>query len=341
MAPKAVTLKQVAVAAGVSYQTVSKVLNGHKQVTPETAQRIASAVDALGYHPSYTARSLRTQRSLTIGYSWGPAPPGEANFILDQFLQNMFMAAEAHGYYLLCFPYHADPRQHLATYGALIDSHRVDGFVVSGIEYDDPRIRLLSERDFPFVAFGRSNPESRFPWIDVDGGAGIRAAMTHLIERGHRRIAALAWQANSRVGDNRMAGYFEALAEHGLELDPARIRRGPGTFDFGYQAASELLDLPEASRPTGLVALSDLTALGALRAVAQRGLRAGRDVAVTGFDDAPLVEYAAPALTTVRQPIAAIGQRLIARLLARITSGQQSEPLTELIAPQLMVRDSS
>lgn len=341
MAPKAVTLKQVAQAAGVSYQTVSKVLNGQKQVAKDTADRIASAVEALGYHPSYTARSLRTQRSFTLGYSWPPAPAGDENFILDQFLQNMFLAAEERGYYLLCFPYHSDPEKHLATYASLIESHRVDGFVLSNIEYDDPRVRLLLDRRFPFVAFGRSNSELVFPWIDVDGGHGIRLAMNHLIERGHRKIAALAWPETSRVGNNRMEGYLSVLADNGLAPDPAWIKRGRGSFDFGYRATLELLDLPHPNRPTALIALNDMMAIGALRAVAQRGLRAGRDFAVTGFDDAPLVEYATPPLTTVRQPIAAIGQRLISMLTAQITSDSLPEPLTELMAPQLMVRESA
>jgi DNA-binding LacI/PurR family transcriptional regulator len=338
---KTVTLKQVALAAGVSYQTVSKVLNGQKQVAPQTADRIARAVETLGYHASYTGRSLRTQRSFTIGYSWPPTPVGEENFILDQFLQNMFVAAEERGYYLLCFPFHADSPKHLATYEALIDSHRVDGFVLSNIEYDDQRVGLLLDRTFPFAAFGRSNPERVFPWIDVDGGLGIRLAMEHLFERGHRKVAALAWPEASRVGDNRMEGYFDVLAENGLEPEPAWIKRGRGSFDFGYRATLELLDLPVPNRPTALIALNDMMAMGALRAVAQRGLRAGHDFAVTGFDDAPMVEYATPPLTTVRQPIAAIGQRLISMLMTQIASEAMPEPLTELIAPQLMLRDSA
>src|SRR6266545_7968861 len=123
-----VTLKQVASSAGVSYQTVSKVLNRQIQVTKKTEDRIWEAARTLGYRPSFVARSLRTQRAFTLGYSWPPSAPDQENIDLDQFLQSMFLVAEERGYYLLCFPYHADVDEHLATYNELIETRRVDGF---------------------------------------------------------------------------------------------------------------------------------------------------------------------------------------------------------------------
>lgn len=336
-----VTLKQVAQAAGVSYQTVSKVLNQQMHVSGETEDRIWKAVQTLGYHPNYTARSLRTQRAFTIGYSWPPSPPEQENFILDQFLQNMFAAAKEWGYYLLCFPHHADIQQHLATYSELIESRRVDGFILSNIEYDDPRVHLLLENDFPFAAFGRSNPELIFPWIDVDGGLGIRQAMQHIMEQGHRKIGALAWPLDSRVGNNRMEGYYSVLKEAGITPDEAWVKRGEGRFEFGYHAALELLDLPEAKRPTALIALNDMMAIGALHAANERKLKVGKEFAVSGFDDAPMVQYTFPPLTTVRQPIAEVGQRIISMLMERINQNGLSAPESELIAPQLIVRGST
>jgi DNA-binding LacI/PurR family transcriptional regulator len=341
MAKRHVTLKHVATAAGVSYQTVSKVLNQQMQVSKETEDRIGEAVRALGYHPSYTARSLRTQRSLTIGYSWPPSPPGQENLILDQFLQSMFSAAEERGYYLLCFPFHIDPEKHLATYSALIESRRVDGFILSNIEYNDPRIVLLLEKNFPFVAFGRSNPELVFPSIDVDGGLGIRQAVSHILEKGHRKIAALAWPKDSRVGNNRMEGYFSVLQEAGIVPEPDWIKRGEGCFDFGYRATLELISLPKKVRPSALVALNDMMAIGALQAAKDRGLSVGLDFAVAGFDDAPMVQYTFPPLTTVRQPIAEIGRRIIPMLMEYINSGYPPDPISELIAPQLVARGST
>ena len=336
-----VTLKQVATSAGVSYQTVSKVLNRQIQVTKETEERIWEAARTLGYRPSFVARSLRAQRAFTIGYSWPPAPPDQENIILDQFLQSMFLAAEERGYYLLCFPYLSDVKKHLATYDELIETRRVDGFVLSNIEYDDPRVQLLLERYFPFVAFGRSNPDLVFPWIDVNGGLGIHQSMLHLMEQGHRKIAALAWPQDSRVGNNRMEGYFSALQDAGIKPDPDWIKRGEGVFEFGYNATLELLKLPEDCRPTALIALSDMMALGASQAIKDRGLRVGPDFAVSGFDDAPMVQYTFPPLTTLRQPITEIGQRIIAMLMEYINAGSIPDNPNLLIPPQLIVRSST
>jgi len=341
MIKRHVTLKQVATSAGVSYQTVSKVLNRQIQVSKETEDRIWQAAQTLGYRPSFVARSLRTQRAFTIGYSWPPSAPAQENIVLDQFLQSMFLAAEERGYYLLCFPYHADIKKHLSSYHELIETRRVDGFILSSVEYDDPRVQLLMESNFPFVAFGRSNPDLLFPWIDVDGGQGIRESMLHLLDQGHRKVAALAWPLDSRVGNNRMEGYFSALQEAGITPDFEWVKRGNGVFEFGYKAMLELLDLATDCRPTAVIALNDMMALGACQAIKDRGGVVGRDVAVTGFDDAPLVQYTDPPLTTLRQPITEIGQRIIAMLMEYINTGNLPNNPNVLVAPQLIVRKST
>ncbi len=341
MPKQRVTLKEVASSAGVSYQTVSKVINHQVHISKETEARIWQAVRDLGYHPNYTARSLRSRRSFTIGYSWPPTPPDHANPILDQFLQSMFMAAEERGYYLLCFPYHDDPVKMLATYSELVNTSRVDGFILSSVEYDDPRILLLQESNSPFVAFGRSNPEMVFPWIDVDGGQGIYLAVKHLLAAGHSKIAALAWPKESRVGNNRMEGYFNALEHAGISPESEWIKRGQGNFSFGFQAMQELLDLPKTTRPTALITLNDPMAIGALQAAKERGLQIGGEFAIAGFDDSPMVQYLDPPLTSVRQPVWEVGQRIIPMLLEYIEHGYPPEPPCVLINPQLIVRSST
>jgi DNA-binding LacI/PurR family transcriptional regulator len=341
LARQRVTLKEVATSAGVSYQTVSKVINHQVQVSKDTEERIWQAVHDLAYRPNYTARSLRSQRSFTLGYSWPPSPPDQANPILDQFLQSMFVAAEERGYYLLSFPYHADRSKMLATYRELIDTGRVDGFVLSSVEYNDPRVLLLLESNFPFVAFGRSNPELVFPWIDVDGAAGIASAVKHLLELGHRRIAALAWPESSRVGNNRMEGYFNTLHEAGITADPALVKRGEGRFAYGYKATLELLALPPAERPTALVTLNDLMAIGAMQAVRDSGLEVGEQFAIAGFDDAPMVQYLDPPLTSVRQPVWEVGQQIIPMLLAYIETGHPPDPISKMVSSRLVIRGST
>ncbi len=341
MTSRRITLKDVAASAGVSYQTVSKVINHQVQVSTETEKRIWQAVETLKYRPNHTARALRSQRSFTLGYSWPPSPRDRANPILDQFLQSIFEAAEERGYYLLCFPYHADPQKHLATYDKLIDTGRVDGFILSSIEYQDPRILQLLERNFPFAAFGRSDAELVFPWIDVDGAAGIGMAVRHLLELGHTRIGVLAWPESSRVGNNRMEGYFQSLQAAGINPNPAWIARGEGRFSFGYDATHEMLSLPEKERPTALVALNDPMAVGAMQAAREMNIEVGKQLAVASFDDAPMVQYLNPPLTSVRQPVWEVGQRIIPMLLTYIETGKLPEPRSVLVTPELIVREST
>ncbi len=338
MSPK-VTLKAVALRAGVSYQTVSKVLNGQLQVAPETRQRILEAVQALGYRPNQIARNMRVKRSFMIGYSWVQTSPNQVNHILDQFLTSMVREAEAAGYHLLPFPYREGQEQ-VADYRELIDTGRVDGFVLTSVNYNDPRIHFLMERGFPFVAFGRSNPELDFPWVDVDGADGTRQAVEYLFSRGHRRIAALAWPEDSRVGNERLQGYFQGLQSAGIEICPACLLRGEGTFDVGREMTLRLLDLPAQNRPTALIALNDTMAIGAMYAARERGLEVGRDLAIIGFDDAPMVQYLYPPLSSIRQPIAEAGRKCVEMLVTCL----EGKPLTEkqvLLTPRLILRASA
>lgn len=338
---KRVTIKEVAARANISYQTVSKVINHKVEVLPETAERIWMAVEELGYRPNYTARSLRSQRSRTIGYTWSPTPHGLTNPILDQFLQSMFHTAEQNGYYLLCFPYHEDKARQLAVYSELIDTGRVDGFILSSIEYKDPRIQFLLDRKFPFVGFGRSDDEVVFPYIDVDGEQGVYQSVIHLYEGGRRKIAALAWPEDSRVGNNRLSGYFRAMEECGLSVNERLIARGAGNYEFGYQACDDLMQLPRPLQPDAIVALNDYMAMGAMAAIQKQGLIPGEEVAVTGFDDNPIVQYLRPSLTTIQQPIWDIGQKVIEMLVYQLEKEKMPDPICSLIIPKLIIRQSS
>jgi DNA-binding LacI/PurR family transcriptional regulator len=334
-----VTLKEVAAEAGVSYQTVSKVLNGEGTVAPETATRIWETVERLGYRPNVTARNLRTQSSRLIGYSWKPMAPDQVNPILDKFLTSTVEAAEAAGYHLLLFPMRSGEMAE-NQYRELIITGRVDAFILSSTNYDDPRIQLLNALNFPFVAFGRTNPEWDCPYVDVDGRAGTALATKHLLEEGHRRIAILAWPDDSRTGTARFNGYRQEMEAAGIALDPDWIKRGEGHYDSGYLHTSHLLALPEDRRPTAVVAVDDQQAIGALRAVQDAGLVVGAEFGITGFDDTPGVQLLNPPLTSVRQPIWEVGQRIV-HLLTEILSGQKPDIYQFLLQPQLIARQSS
>ena len=215
----------------------------------------------------------------------------------------------------------------------------VDAYVIAGTHHVDPRPGWLTARGAPFVAFGRpwGEPAASHSWVDVDGAAGTAAVVEHLIAQGHRRIAFVGWPEGSGVGDDRYAGWLRATAAHRL---PTRglVHRGEDGMATGAALTDRLLDL--AQPPTAVVCVSDVMALGALRALDDRGIRPGTQVAVTGFDDSPLATVVRPGLTSVRQPLEAVAEKVIEVLLDHL-HGSRTEPAQVLLDPALVVRDSS
>jgi DNA-binding LacI/PurR family transcriptional regulator len=339
--PKQTTLKDVAKQANVSFQTVSKVLNKKARVSAETEKRIYEAIQALDYHPNFTARSLRVQKNRTIGYSWRPSQPGRYNPILDEFLQGMFQAAENYGYYFLCFPYSLDAQKRVANYKELIRSRRVDAFVLSTVNYEEPGIKFLVENKIPFYAFGRATKDQSFPYIDVDGGAGLQSAVDHLVQQGHQRIGALAWPSDSRVGNDRMQGYFTQIQKHNLPMDDQLVFRGEGTAAVGYAGMERLLELPADIRPTAAVTMNDEMAFGVVAKLRDVNLAPGKDFGVVGFDDIPAARLSKPSLSSIHQPADRIGNLILERLINWLETDKYPDPATELISPELMIRESS
>ena len=333
------TIKDVAKEAGVSIATVSYVLNDKTtSVSEDTRVRVWKAVRKTGYRPNVAARNLRSSQSRLIGYAWHEVPGDRVNPVLDHFTYALARAAEAAGYHVLTFTTpHGDP---IPVYDELIRTRRVDGFVVGSTSYDDARVRFLMEHDFPFVSFGRANPEWDFPWVDVDGQRGVREAVEYLACLGHRRIAMVGWPETSLTGDDRYAGYREGLACSGIAYRADYVIRGEDGEQTGRDALAAWWSLPAEERPTAVVAVTDLTAIGVMNEAEHLGLVVGRDLAVIGFDDAPMTQYLRPALTTLRQPIARVGQEVFT-MLEGLLKGEDVVPRHRLLPPQLIIRESS
>jgi DNA-binding LacI/PurR family transcriptional regulator len=332
------TIKDVAREAGVSIATVSYVLNDKASaVSEDTRQRVWSAVRKTGYTPNVTARNLRSSQSRLIGYAWHEVPSNQVNPVLDQFTYGLARAAEAAGYHILTFTYPIDDP--IPVYDDLIRTGRVDAFVVGSTVYDDLRVRFLLDQAFPFVAFGRSNPQWDFSWVDTDGQRGVRDAVEYLVSQGHRRIAMAAWPVESLSGGFRYAGYLEGLARAGIDFRADYVVRGEHSEQTGRDALVSWLQLPVRERPTAVVTTSDLMAIGVMNEAERRGLIVGRDLSVIGFDDAPMTQYLRPALTTLQQPLMQIGQELIAMLELAIKDG--GSPRHLLLPPQLIIREST
>ena len=331
-----VTLGDVARHVGVSAQSVSNALNSPDRLAPATRDRILAAVHELGYRPNRSARALRNQRSRLIGVKVEASRDDRAALLLDQFLHALAESAGAAGCHLiLC---HADDEAgEIAAYRDLLATTAVDAFVLASTHTDDARVAALRELDVPFATFGRSwDGDEDLAWVDVDGRAGIRAATQHVAGQGHRRIAHLGWPLDSETGRDRRQGWLEALAT--LDLEPDLHAEEPDDFDAGTAAAHRLLDAPDPA--TAIVCSSDTLALGALRALSDRGLRAGPDVAVTGFDNSPAAALTTPGLTSLRQPLEQVAHDLVAAV-EQMLAGSTPTRRQTLLLPELVVRDSS
>ncbi len=320
--------------AGVSPSTVSLVLNGKGNISDATRNRVLQAVQELGYTRSVHARNLRNKQSRIIGYNWDIRRT-PFNPILDTFLYEMVRLTEARERHLLLFT--APIESPFANYRELVDSRRVDGFVLSNTEQNDPRFALLQEMNVPFVAFGRSmsDLDTDAHWVDVDGRAGMRLVFDHLIAQGHRRIGLIAWPQGSASGDERTRGGLDSLHAHGLPQEALLLSRGENDVTTGYVAAREFMTHPNP--PTAIAAVSDIIAMGALRYLSENNLN---HVAVTGYDDTPIAEFTVPTLTSVRQPIEQIAS-LLDTMLDALLNGQTVEKKHHLLVPQLIVRQSS
>lgn len=334
----AVTLADVARHVGLSAQSVSNALNNSTRVAPATLDTILAAIEELGYRPNRSARALRNQRSRLIGVKVEASRDDRAALLLDQFLHALAESARASGCHLiLC---HADHEAgEIEAYRELLQTTAVDAFVLTSTHRNDARVAALREWGVPFAAFGRSwDGDDALSWVDVDGREGVRLATRHLVDQGRRRIAHLGWPDDSEVGRDRRQGWLDACAGAGLRPGPAQ--QCIDDFEAGRAATHLLLD---AGAPDAVVCSSDTLALGALRALTERGGHVGpgaADVALTGFDNSPTAALVTPGLTSLRQPVAEVARELIG-MVDRLLSGTDPSPRHALLIPELVVRGSS
>ncbi len=341
-APPRATLQHVARRAGVSRQTVSNAVNSPHLVRPQTLARVTEAIEALGYRPNLAARQMRTRRSRLLAMRMEPLRDGISGVVLDRFLHALTEHAQVHGYRVLLFTADDDQGE-IAAYEQLTGSHEIDAFVLSSTHHGDRRTAWLRERGLEFVTFGRPwGDEGAHDWVDVDGALGTAEAVEHLAGTGHERIAFVGWPQGSGAGDDRRAGWRRVAEARGLATSGLDVAV-PDGVDSGREAVSRLLDAEQP--PTAFVCASDALALGALRALRERGLVPGRDAGVVGFDDTVLAHTLG--LSSIAQPIddvaTACVRRLVTRLdpvLARSPSLTADQPAV-LLPPALVVRESS
>jgi len=331
-----VTLKDIARKVGYSVTTVSRALAGYDDVAESTRQLIIRTAAEMGYRPNATARRLRKRCTDTIGFVIPTHGPRFSDPFFSELLAGIGNEAARWELDLLVST-RAPGQEELRVYERMVLERRVDGLLVVRTRHHDPRIAYLIQQGFPFVAFGRSDLEVDFPYLDVDGRMGLSQLTRHLIDMGHRRIGYVSAPLDLVFASHRLEGYRDALAASGIPYDEEIVVVGQLTERSGYQAGCELLGRDDP--PTAIIACNDLMALGVISAAQGMGLVVGRDVAVAGFDDIPLAEHAQPPLTTVRQPIYDIGRRICAMLIQLLREGTLEERHV-VLEPQLVVRQS-
>lgn len=327
-------LKELARSLGLSITTVSRALAGYGDVAEATRERVRKAAAAQGYRPNTLARRLRSGRSETVALVL-PAEPG--HFDEPLFMEMIVAIGERLARADLDLVVMAAPPggDEMKVYRRMVEGRRADAAIVVRTRRRDPRLRFLLDAGFPFIAHGRSEEKGRYAFVDGDGEAAFRHAADLLIRLGHADIALINAPDTLMFAHLRAKGWRAALAAAGLA--PGPVRTGPSSEETGYRHARELLALER--RPSAILCATDRMAIGALRAVADAGLRAGRDVSVIGHDNISAATYTDPPLTTLELPIHGTGARLVEMLLA-IVGGADPATLREVWPVRLIERRS-
>jgi DNA-binding LacI/PurR family transcriptional regulator len=340
MPQKRVTMQQVANKAGVSRTTVSFVLNNtpNVSISAATRARIYHAAAELNYARDFAAHSLATGRSHTIGCVLRQKP--------DELLTNAFLGGlmggvgqiiRPEGYRVLFEAVGHDVDA--GSYTDLVRSQRVDGLLISGPVINDQELLNLFAEHVPIVIHGTPDNDALYS-VDVDNVASAGLLVQHLIRLGHQRIAHITNGPLSYTASrDRLAGYRQAMAAAALPVRAEDVQINASfTDEGGYLAMKALLECEPL--PTAVFAASDVVALGALRAITEHGLRIPQDISLAGFDDIPPARYLNPGLTTIRVPIAELGQAS-AGMLLQLIRGEKPPHRHVVLGTQLVVRQST
>ncbi|MEV7831501.1 LacI family DNA-binding transcriptional regulator [Streptomyces subrutilus] len=339
----AATLEDVARAAGVSRATVSRVVNGVRNVDPAIQQAVRRAIAATGYRPNRAARSLVTRRSgavaLVVCGAGTESGRGHDEFAAEV-LQDPFFGRVVGGVVRALRPrgvhpvlMFADSAEDRAEVLAYVAQGGADGALLATTHPRDPLPGMLAGAALPAALFARPAAGVPIDHVDLRHREGGALAARHLLARGCGRLAAIGGPADVPASRERLAGFREAAGGR------VRVAEGGFTLDGGERAMQRLLaEQPEVD---GVFAANDLMAQGACLVLGEHGRRVPEDVAVVGFDDSGAAAACRPRLTTVRQPVEEMAAEMVRLLLDRVAGAAAPEPVSVLFAPELVVRDSA
>jgi DNA-binding LacI/PurR family transcriptional regulator len=343
-----ITMRDVAKASGFSPATVSIVLNNAplaRYIAPTTKKRIEEVAKKLGYRPNAMARFLRSKRSHSVGVMFFD--------ITDPFCTPVLRGIENALYQLSYIPFFADAhnqRNRFERYLEMLLEHHVEALIVvaNWLFVDIHVLADLSKRNIPAATIGWELPGDTVSSVMVDNEAGGRLALEHLYQLGHRKIAFIRGPKMLIDSAPRWRGIQKLAHSSGLDIEPSLVLQLPDSFDpnsgfeGGYRFAEELLQ--RKKRFTALMAFDDLTALGAIRALTKAGVKVPEHCSVVGFDDVAPSAMAAPALTTVRQPLEAMGSLAVNIVMEGVNAGHEKREWNisrHKMNPELVIRDST
>lgn len=327
------TIKDVAALAGISYTTVSHVLNKTRPVSEEVRVKVEAAIASLDYVPSAVARSLKAKTTATIGL----LVPNSLNPYFAELARGIEDYCERNGYCVILCNSDDNPQKQRNYLRVLLEK-RIDGLIVTSAGGDSGLVQGLAGVRTPMVIVDRGLEGVNADLVRIDHQHGAYLATRHLLELGHRDIACIGGPGNTSVAQMRLAGFQQALREAGVEAPAERILESDFSSTGGYRAAAQLLD--GGQPPSAIFAGNDMMGIGVLRAAAERNIRVPSELSVIGFDDILMSRYVYPALTTVGQSILQLGETAAELLLRRIACREL--PVDQrIVTPNIVLREST
>lgn len=342
--PRALKLRDLARQVGVHPSTASRALSGdpRARLSPATRARVLDLAAQTGYRPNRLARSLKKQRTHILGM----LIPDVTNPLFASLFRAVEDAAGAAGYsVILCNTDDRDDRfdHHLRTLG---EGH-VDGLLIATSHREDAGVSAVEQRGMPYVLVNRRRTGSAAAadaWVVGDDRVGAHLAVEHLVALGHTRIAHLAGPPDVSTTADRLAGFQEAMASHGLIGGATSVAHGGLTEASGLRGMAQLLEGPPNRRPTAVFVANDFAALGAIAAARAAGLRVPADLSIVGFNDSALAQHCDPPLTSVRVPVTEMGHlsaQVLMRHLDRLPGAAEEAPVQAVLPVALVIRGST
>lgn len=329
------SIRDVAKKLDLSITTVSRALDGYDDVAEHTREMVVKTARQMGYSPNRAARQLRRQKSDTIGFI---LPAGAQHFaepFFTEFIAGLGNELSSSNYDLLVSAVASD-KDEREMYQRWANSGKVDGFILNRLRLDDWRVKFLSAQHIPFATLDHTG-RKQFPCIRVDGAEGFVELVQHVRNNGFERFAFIGGPTNLVQQVERLTWFRDAVQLHGLMLEETLVTSADLTSTGGYQAAIELLSLPDP--PDAILCVNDETAFGVLHAAHSRDLEIGEQLAVAGFDGVQDARHSEPPLTTLDIPVFEIARQLVVMLLKTVETETVDSPV--FIKPKLLIRPST